>query len=150
MQKFAPAGEHELADLIRGAAETGQTLEIVSSGTKRSIGRPVAADAIVHMAALSGMLDYKPEELVFTAKAGTKLSEIEPVLAARCQMLGFEPSDWGPLFGAAAGQQTLAGIVAADACGPRRAKSGARSGSCHRLPVCEWLWRGHQGRWSRD
>ena len=102
MQRFTPADERETAAVIREAAEKDRSLEIVSSGTKRSAGRPVTADAMLDMSGLSGVLDYRPEELVLSAKAGTKLAEIEAILSARNQMLGFEPCDWGPLFGAPA------------------------------------------------
>lgn len=122
---FTPIDERAASAAIREAAQTGQSLEIVSSGTKRNVGRPVAAEAVLDMKAISGILDYKPEELVLSARAGTKLAEIEPILAQRGQMLGFEPCDWGALFGGAASEQTLAGIVAADVCGPRRVKYGA-------------------------
>ncbi len=101
-----------------------QRIEIVSAGTKRDLGRSVGANAILDMNRIAGVVDYRPEELVFTAKAATPLSEIEAMLAARNQMAGFEPADWAPLFGAAAGKQTLAGVVAADVCGPRRVKYG--------------------------
>ena len=124
-QRFRPASDREAAELIRDAALGGTSFEITSSGTKRNLGRPVAANAILDMSALAGAIDYKPEELVLSAKAGTRLVEIEALLAQHNQMLGFEPCDWGPFFGAPAGQHTIAGVIAADLCGPRRVKSGS-------------------------
>ena len=120
-----PANEAEIADTLRDAAEKGTSFEIVSGGTKRAYGRPVAADAILDASAISGILKYEPEELVLTARAGTPLAEIEAALAEKNQTLGFEACDWGPLFGAGAGHATLAGIVAANACGARRVRAGA-------------------------
>ena len=79
---------------------------------------------MLDVSGISGVIDYQPEELVFSAKAGTPLAEIETMLNARNQVLGFEPCDWAPLFGEAAGRQTLAGAIAADVCGPRRVKHG--------------------------
>lgn len=122
-QLFNPASDREAAELIRDAG--GKHFEIVSSGTKRNLGRPVDANAILDMSAVTGIIDYKPEELVLSARAGTKLAEIETLLAEHNQALGFEPCDWGPMFGAPAGVQTIAGVVAADVCGPRRVKSGS-------------------------
>jgi glycolate oxidase FAD binding subunit len=124
-QRFCPASDREAAELIRDAAQSGMSFEIISSGTKRNLGRPVAASAILDMSAIAGIVDYKPEELVLRAKTGTKLVEIETLLAKHNQALGFEPCDWGPTLGAPAGLQTIAGVVAADVCGPRRVKSGS-------------------------
>jgi len=120
-----PQTETEAADLVREAAEKGPRLEIVSGGSKREFGRPVAADAILDMSAFSGIVKYEPEELVLTAGAGTPMAEIEAALAEKNQMLGFEPADWGPLFGSAGGRGTIAGVVATNACGARRIKVGA-------------------------
>lgn len=111
--------------MIRDAAQSGAKFEIISSGTKRNLGRSVTANAILDMSALSGIISYKPEELVLSAKAGTKLAEIEVLLAQHNQALGFEPCDWGPMLDAPAGIQTIAGVMAADVCGPRRVKSGS-------------------------
>ena len=110
---------------MRAAAEKGTRLEIVSGGSKRSFGRPVAADAMLDISALSGIVKYEPEELVLTARAGTPIAEINAALSEKHQMLGFEPTDWGPLFGNDAGRATLAGVVATNACGARRVKGGA-------------------------
>ena len=124
-QHLRPAGDREAAELIRDAAQSGTSFEIISSGTKRNLGRPVAANGLLDMSALAGIIDYKPEELVLSARAGTRLSEIEAVLAEHHQIVGFEPREWAPMLGAPAGMQTIAGVVAADVCGPRRVKSGS-------------------------
>ena len=97
---IVPRSETEIADAVRQAVENGTPFEIVSGGTKRGFGRPVSADAILDVSAMSGIVKYEPEELVLTARAGTPLAEIDAALAEKNQMLGFEPADWGPLFGA--------------------------------------------------
>ena len=43
---------------------------------------------------------YEPDEMVFSARAGTTLEEIEATLNARGQCLGFEPGEIGPLWSA--------------------------------------------------
>jgi glycolate dehydrogenase FAD-binding subunit len=123
--RIAAQSEDGVADVIRQAAETGKSLEIVSSGALRNFGRPVASDAILDVSAISGVVKYEPEELVLTARAGTPLTEIEAILAGENQMLGFEPADWAPLFGEARAKVTLAGIVATNGSGARRVKAGA-------------------------
>jgi len=124
MQKITPADDRELCTAIREAAETDGSFEIVGAGTKRKLGRPVSAGALLDLSGISGVIDYRPEELVFTARAGTPLVEIEDMLGDRNQILGFEPCDWAPLFGETAGKQTLGGAIAADVGGPRRVKYG--------------------------
>jgi glycolate oxidase FAD binding subunit len=125
MNTIRPVNETEVAEAVREAAEKSSPLEIVSGGTKREFGRPVHADSVLDVGALSGILKYEPEELVLTARAATPIAEIQAALAEKRQMLAFEPADWGPLFDAEAGRATLGGIVATNACGSRRVKSGA-------------------------
>jgi glycolate oxidase FAD binding subunit len=124
-ERVTAAAEAEIGDAVREAAARGHSFEIVSRGTKRDFGRPVAADAVLDVSAISGILKYEPEELVLTVRAATPLAEIDAALAGKRQILPFEPADWGPLFGTGAGSATLAGIAAVNACGPRRVKSGA-------------------------
>jgi glycolate oxidase FAD binding subunit len=123
--RVSPTSEAEAADAVREAADKNASLAIIAGGTKRDYGRPVAADAILDMRAVSGIVKYEPEELVLSVRAGTPISEIAAVLAEKKQMLGFEPADWGPLFGADRGRATIGGVVATNACGSRRVKAGA-------------------------
>ena len=62
---------------------------------------------------------------MLSARAGTPIAEIEALLAANGQELAFEPMDYGPLFGGAAGRGTIGGVLAANLSGPRRIKAGA-------------------------
>jgi glycolate oxidase FAD binding subunit len=66
----------------------------------------------------NGIMDYEPTELVITARAGTRLADLEAELDRHGQMLAFEP----PHFGAAA---TLGGCIAAGLSGPRRVAAGS-------------------------
>jgi glycolate oxidase FAD binding subunit len=100
-------------------------LEVAGQGTKRSLGRPSQTDLTLDLSGLSGVTLYEPEELVLSAKAGTPLAEIETLLDANNQQLAFEPMDYGPLLGGAAGQGTIGGLIAANLSGPRRIKAGA-------------------------
>ncbi len=124
-QRLEPKNETEVADAVREAAQKGTSLEIISGGTKRDLGRPIKANAILDLAAISGILKYESEELVLTVRAGTPVAEIEALLGEKKQMLGFSPADWGPLFGSPESRATLAGIVATNACGSRKVKAGA-------------------------
>lgn len=120
-----PADENEVREIVRAAAAEKQTLELRGAGTKRGLGRPVAADAALDLSRLAGVRTYEPEELVLTAGAATPLAEIEHLVAQKHQRLAFEPPDYSPLYGGAAGRQTLAGVIAANLAGPRRVSAGA-------------------------
>ncbi len=93
---------------------------------KSALGRSRAASArVLSTRALTGVTLYEPEELVLSARAGTPLREIEALLDAHGQQLAFEPMDYGPLLGVAPQGATIGGVVAVNASGPRRIKSGA-------------------------
>ena len=99
------------------AIERRAPTAIVGGGTKHFLGC-VAQGEPLPLGDHRGVIDYHPEELVLTARAGTPLSELETLLAEHDQMFAFEP----PHFGAAA---TLGGTIAANLSGPRRAYAGA-------------------------
>lgn len=92
-------------------------LAIVGGGSKHFLGREAQGEPLI-LGEHRGVIDYHPEELVLTARAGTLLSELETLLAGHDQMFAFEP----PHFGAAA---TLGGTIAANISGPRRAYAGS-------------------------
>jgi len=110
----------DVAAIVAGAA---RPLETVGGGSKRAVGRPVAAD-VLDLAALAGVVAYEPAELVLTARAATPLAAIETELAASAQRLAFEPPDFGALLGSAR-PQTLGGVLAANLAGSRRVAAGA-------------------------
>ena len=120
-----PADENELREIVRAAIAEKRTLEVRGAGTKRGLGRPVSADAPLDLTRLAGVKTYEPEELVLTAGAATPLAEIERLVAQKGQRLAFEPPDYAPLYGGAAGRQTLAGVVATNLAGSRRVSAGA-------------------------
>jgi glycolate oxidase FAD binding subunit len=62
---------------------------------------------------------------VMSARAGTPLFEIEAVLAARGQMLAFEPIDLGPATGAPGGALSIGGVFATNFSGSRRISAGS-------------------------
>lgn len=109
--------------VARCAAERG-SLAIVGSGSKSFLTRGVGAvpaDAggrLLSVAEHCGIIDYRPEELVLTARTGTPLREVERVLDQAGQYLPFEP----PKFH---GGGTLGGAVAAGIAGPGRPWRGA-------------------------
>ena len=120
-----PRDAAEVEQAVNWALAGGKTLEIVGHGSKRAIGRAAQWDATLDLSGLSGVTLYEPAELVLSAKAGTRLAEIEALVAANGQELAFEPMDYGPLLGGATAAGTIGGALAANLSGPRRVKAGA-------------------------
>ena len=113
-----PRDAAEVEQAIRAALADGKALEVVGHGTKRAIGRAAQWDATLDLTALTGVTLYEPEELVLSARAGTPLAEIEALVAASKQELAFEPMDYGPLLGTAAGAASTPPMVAAPGAVP--------------------------------
>ena len=124
MTILQPADAGEAADAIAWALTEKHPLEIVAGGSKRALGRPARTEHTLDVSRLKGVIDYEPAELVLTAKAATPIAEIEEQLAARQQMLAFEPPDWRALLGGQ-GEPTLGGALACNLAGPRRARAGS-------------------------
>ncbi|MDO8875665.1 MAG: glycolate oxidase subunit GlcE [Pseudolabrys sp.] len=120
-----PRDAKEVEDAVRWALAHDKALELLGQGSKRALGRPCQTDMTLDLSGLSGITLYEPAELVLSAKAGTPLAEIEALLDTNNQQLDFEPMDYGPLLGTAAGQGTLGGAIATNLSGPRRIKAGA-------------------------
>ncbi len=113
------SNEEELAGVIRDASGP---LRIRGGGT-RGVGRPVAGE-LLDVSGITGISLYEPEALTVVVKAGTRLADLESVLAKEGQRLAFEPADWRGLLGVE-GSPTVGGMVAANASGPRRVQAGA-------------------------
>ncbi|MGI9322047.1 MAG: FAD-binding protein, partial [Pseudomonadales bacterium] len=109
----------QLAEAIRAAVGAGRPVAIKGGGTKpwlgRQAGRPAA---VLDISPYQGVVEYRPEELMVRVKAGTRLAELNSLLAEAGQFLAFEP----PLSGAHA---TVGGAVAAGLSGARRPYTGA-------------------------
>lgn len=120
-----PRDAQELRQAVEWALNEGVTLDVRGQGSKLALGKPMDCDQVLDLSGLSGVVDYAPEELVVTLRAGTPLREVEALLAQRNQMLAFEPPDLGPLLGHEPGRGTLVGALMGNLAGPRRLSSGA-------------------------
>lgn len=108
-----PSSVAELQALVREQPR----VRVRGGGTKPALSTPRDGETAIDLSALAGLLEYEPGEFVFTALAGTRVSEVQTQLAAHGQYLPFDP-----LFveqGA-----TLGGAVAAGANGPGRYRYG--------------------------
>jgi glycolate oxidase FAD binding subunit len=113
-----------LHEAIARAHAANEPVCIVGSGSKACIsagadsGPHAFTGRLLTTVEHRGVIDYRPDELVVTARAGTPLAQIEQVLAAHDQHLPFDP----PRFN---GGGTLGGAIAAGLSGPARPWRGA-------------------------
>ncbi|MDB5646524.1 FAD-binding protein [Methylobacterium sp.] len=124
MRSYEPHDEGAAAEIVRAAAGTQERLRLVGGATKAGIGRPAQDEATLSSARLSGITLYEPAEMVVSARAGTPLAEVQALLAARGQMLPFEPMDHRTLMGTSA-EPTFGAVAAVNNSGPRRINAGA-------------------------
>lgn len=110
------------AQVVEAVRDATAPFAIVAGGT-RGVAVAQGAD-VLDVSRLSGIVNYEPEELILTVKPGTSLAEIESVLAAKGQRLGFEPQDWSAMLGTA-GAATIGGAISCNANGPARVRYGA-------------------------
>jgi glycolate oxidase FAD binding subunit len=120
----SPADEAALAAEITEAHNAGEPVWVCGRESKAGLLRPVQAARTVSTRALSGVTLYSPSELIFSARAGTPVSEIEAMLADKGQHLIAEPPDFSALLGTSE-TQTIGGVVATNLSGPRRIAWGA-------------------------
>ncbi|QTD45764.1 glycolate oxidase subunit GlcE [Ottowia testudinis] len=106
-----------IAEKVRKASERARPLRIRGGGTKDFYGQRLHGE-LLDVRALAGVVEYEPSELVVTVRAGTRLRELQALLAERGQCLPFEP----PRFGVGG---TVGGIVASGLSGPARASVGS-------------------------
>lgn len=112
------AATDRLGERIRAAAADGMRLRVCGGDSKAFLAHPQAVAEPLATSELSGIVAFEPSELVITVRAGTRLTEVEQVLAEAGQMLGFEAPRWSPV-------STVGGVVASGFSGPRRAFAGS-------------------------
>ena len=125
LSNMRPIDEREFSRALVEASATGTPLEVMGAGSKQRIGRPMQTAATLSSRAMRGVTLYEPTEMVMAARTGTPLTQIEEDLAARGQMLAFEPVDFGLFTGSEERQATIGGVFATNISGPRRISSGA-------------------------
>jgi glycolate oxidase FAD binding subunit len=106
-----------IVEKVQACAARSRALRIRGGGTKDFYGQRLHGE-LLDVRPLSGVVSYEPSELVVTVRGGTRLRELEELLAESHQHLPFEP----PRYGSAS---TVGGAVAAGLSGPGRASVGA-------------------------
>ncbi len=108
------------------------------------------SDIVLSTAGLKGVTLYEPTEIVMSARAGTPVYEIEAILAARGQMLAFEPVDLGPTTGAPGGALIDRRRLCDEFVWLQADRVGQCAGQSSRRQGGEWPCRAFQVGRSRD
>jgi len=109
----------ELQQQVQSSIDLHSPLLIRGGGSKSFYGRPpVETSNILELKDHTGIIDYDPTELAITLRAGTRLQDLECLLAEKQQILPFEPPQFNQ-------NSTIGGVVSAGISGPRRAFSGS-------------------------
>ena len=112
-----PAELQAIVEKVKTCTARGRPLRIRGGGTKDFYGQTLHGE-LLDVRPLAGVVSYEPSELVVTVRGGTRLRELEELLAESNQHLPFEP----PRYGAGS---TIGGVVASGLSGPARASVGA-------------------------
>ena len=124
MSLHLPATELEAIRIVSDLAASSTPMAIRGGGTRSSFGRAVQHGVTVSTQVLTGITLYEPAEQVIMAMSGTPLKLIEQALAAKGQMLPFEPMDHRALMGTS-GEPTIGAVFAGNISGPARITRGA-------------------------
>ena len=122
---YYPKDEAEVSDLIRELYKQDSPTEIIGNNSKSFIGNKTQSANTTSLSKISGIIDYRPEELYIKVKACTPVNEIEQVLSENNQELAFEPIDFGYIKDGKSNKGTIAGYLSCNYAGSRRFKVGS-------------------------
>lgn len=108
---ISPSSEEEFQEAVLWAQSAGCALVPFGGGTQIAQGNSLRAEtwAALSTSGWEGVVEYSPEDLVITVRAGTPLEDIQRVLQEHGQMLPFDPP-----FAAKA---TIGGVTATNSQG---------------------------------
>ncbi len=108
----------QIIDRIQLARDSRTTLRIAGQGSKAELLGSRRGDVLLDLTSHCGVEQYRPEELVITARAGTSLDEVNQTLAEKGQCLAAEPPGYKS-------RGTVGGVVASGLSGPSRPFRGS-------------------------
>ena len=112
-ETIAPTDEAAVASVISAARRSGTPVYPIGGGTSLDYGvRPIRPGIGLDMSRMPRVLDHPADDLTITVEPGLTLAELNRGLAAKRQ--------WLPIDAPQPGRATVGGIVATNACGPRR------------------------------
>ena len=115
--------EEQAAKRIRQTVEDKRTLFIEGGGTRAFLGRTISTEDVISTKPFSGVVSYEPSELVLRVGAGTKVKDIQAMLAEHNQCLAFEPHAFGNNDEESYGS-TIGGAIASAMAGSARPWQG--------------------------
>jgi glycolate oxidase FAD binding subunit len=108
-----PGTIEEVAAVMALASQVGRSVTPWGGGTAASVGMPPAgAGLVMGLRRMSRLLDHEPGDLTATVEAGMTVEAFQSALRSRGQWLSLDPPD--------AERATVGGVLATNACGPRR------------------------------
>ena len=75
-----PQNEKEVSNFIKKFYKSNIPIELIGSGSKKKIGKPLQCANTLNLSKLNGIIEYLPEELYIKVKANTPIKQIEEVL----------------------------------------------------------------------
>ena len=88
-----PQNERQVSEFVRQFYKSNIPIELVGSGSKKKIGKPLQCAKILNLSKLNRIVEYLPEELYIKVQANTSIKHIEEELKKNNQQLAFEPID---------------------------------------------------------
>jgi glycolate dehydrogenase FAD-binding subunit len=108
-----PGSIEEVAAVMALASEVASPVTPWGGGTAASVGMPAGrAGIVIGLRRLSRLLEHEPGDLTATVEAGMTVEAFQTALGSRGQWLSLDPAD--------ADRATVGGVLATNACGPRR------------------------------
>lgn len=112
-----PASLPELSEVMKQSYDSGMAMIPVGGGTRLHLGNPPrSAHLAIRTSKLCGIVEYEPDNMTFSALAGTTLEGLQEVLRTKNQFLPLDPPH--------PDQSTIGGIVATNDSGPIRFRYG--------------------------
>ena len=122
---YYPKDELEVSELIKELYKKDLPTEIIGTNSKNFIGNKTQSAITTSLSKLSGIIDYKPEELYIKVKACTPIDVIKEALGKNNQELAFEPIDFGFICDGKSNNGTIGGYLSCNYAGSRRFKVGS-------------------------
>ncbi len=101
-----------LVEQVKNAYDNQSAIKITAGNSKAFYGNAVSGETL-DTTPHTGIIEYRPSELVITARSGTRLAEIEKTLADNDQTFAFEPLQHSD-------NTTIGGVIACGLSGPAR------------------------------
>lgn len=107
----------QLQEQVIDAYQAQTPLAISGGNSKAFLGHQCQGEDL-SLIDHNGIINYEPDEVILTVRAGTSLQMVRDTLAEQRQMLAFEPPSFAP-------SATVGGMVACGLSGPARPYAGS-------------------------